>query len=81
MEQTSNFKLNKPEYTDVADIADLNDNTDIIDANLGKVTQPSYTDKNSVKYADILTATICPHQIRLKQMRTILVHHRMLPLF
>lgn len=53
MEQTSNFKLNKPEYADVADIADLNDNTDIIDANLGKVTQPSYTDKNSVKYADI----------------------------
>ncbi|MCD8214838.1 MAG: hypothetical protein LUC97_04225 [Clostridiales bacterium] len=53
MEQTSNFKLNKPEYTDVADISDLNENTDIIDANLGKVTQPSYTDKNSVKYADI----------------------------
>ena len=31
MQKTQNLKLNKPDYTDVADIADLNANMDIID--------------------------------------------------
>lgn len=32
MKQTANFKLNKPDYNDVADIADINNNMDIVDA-------------------------------------------------
>ena len=31
MQKTTNLKLNKPDYTDVADIADINANMDIID--------------------------------------------------
>lgn len=53
MKQTENHKLNKPDYTDVADIADINANMDIIDANLGKVTTPAYTDTKGKKYTDI----------------------------
>ena len=53
MKQTTNHKLNKPDYTDVADIADINANMDIIDANLGKVTSPAYTDTKGNKYTDI----------------------------
>lgn len=53
MKQTVNHKLNKPDYTDVADIADINANMDIIDANLGKVTTPGYTDTKGNKYTDI----------------------------
>ena len=53
MKQTSNHKLNKPDYTDVADIADINANMDIIDVNLGKVTTPDYTDNKNNKYTDI----------------------------
>lgn len=53
MKQTVNHKLNKPDYTDVADIADINANMDIIDANLGKVTTPAYTDTKGKKYTDI----------------------------
>lgn len=53
MKQTSNHKLNKPDYTDVADIADINVNMDIIDVNLGKVTTPDYTDNKNNKYTDI----------------------------
>lgn len=36
MKQTANFKLKKPDYTDVADIADINANMDIIDTELKK---------------------------------------------
>lgn len=53
MKQTVNHKLNKPDYTDVADIADINANMDIIDENLGKVTTPAYTDTKGKKYTDI----------------------------
>lgn len=53
MKQTTNHKLNKPDYTDVADIAEINANMDIIDANLGKVTTPAYTDAKGNKYTDI----------------------------
>lgn len=53
MKQTENHKLNKPDYTDVADIADINANMDIIDANLGKVTTSVYTDAKGNKYTDI----------------------------
>lgn len=53
MKQTVNHKLNKPDYTDVADIADINANMDIIDANLGKVTTPDYADTKGKKYTDI----------------------------
>lgn len=53
MKQTENHKLNKPDYTDVADIADINANMDIIDENLGKVTTPAYTDTKGNKYTDI----------------------------
>lgn len=53
MKQTVNHKLNKPDYTDVADIADINANMDIIDANLGRVTTPAYTDTKGNKYTDI----------------------------
>lgn len=53
MKQTVNHKLNKPDYTDVADIADINANMDIIDANLGKVTTSAYTDAKGNKYTDI----------------------------
>nr|DAV89636.1 MAG TPA: Protein of unknown function (DUF1565) [Caudoviricetes sp.] len=53
MKQTENHKLNKPDYTDVADIADINANMDIIDANLGRVTTPAYTDTKGNKYTDI----------------------------
>ena len=53
MKQTVNHKLNKPDYTDVADIADINANMDIIDTNLGKVTTPAYTDTKGNKYTDI----------------------------
>lgn len=53
MKQTTKHKLNKPDYTDVADIADINANMDIIDANLGKVTTPDYTDNKNNKYTDI----------------------------
>ncbi len=53
MKQTTNHKLNKPDYTDVADIADINANMDIIDANLGKVTTSAYTDAKGNKYTDI----------------------------
>lgn len=53
MKQTENHKLNKPDYTDVADIADINANMDIIDANLGKVTTPAHTDAKGNKYTDI----------------------------
>lgn len=53
MKQTINHKLNKPDYTDVADIADINANMDIIDENLGRVTTPDYTDPNGKQYVDI----------------------------
>lgn len=53
MKQTTNHKLNKPDYTDVADIAEINANMDIIDANLGKVTTPAYIDAKGNKYTDI----------------------------
>lgn len=53
MKQTTKHKLNKPDYTDVADIADINANMDIIDENLGKITTPSYTDTKGNKYTDI----------------------------
>lgn len=53
MKQTTKHKLNKPDYTDVADIADINANMDIIDENLGRVTVPTYTDTKGKKYADI----------------------------
>lgn len=53
MKQTTKHKLNKPDYTDVADIADINANMDIIDENLGKVTTPDYTDNKNNKYTDI----------------------------
>lgn len=36
MQLTPNYKLKKPEETDPIDILDLNDNTDIIDAELKK---------------------------------------------
>lgn len=53
MQQTTNFKLNKPDYTDTADIADINSNMDIIDKNLGQITIPTYTDSKGNKYIDI----------------------------
>lgn len=53
MKETKNLKLKKPDYTDVADIADINANMDIIDENLGRVTVPTYTDTKGKKYADI----------------------------
>ncbi|MDO4302004.1 MAG: hypothetical protein Q4D26_11530 [Clostridia bacterium] len=53
MKQTTNHKLNKPDYTDVADIADINANMDIIDDNLGRVTVPTHTDEKGNRYADI----------------------------
>ena len=31
MQETTNFKLKKPDYTDVADIADINENMEVID--------------------------------------------------
>lgn len=34
MKQTTNYKLKKPEYTDIADIADINSNMDILDKEL-----------------------------------------------
>ena len=34
MKQTTNYKLKKPDYTDVADIADINSNMDILDKEL-----------------------------------------------
>ena len=36
MKETKNLKLKKPDYTDVADIADINANMDILDAELNK---------------------------------------------
>ena len=36
MTETENLKLKKPDYTDTADIADINANMDIIDENLGR---------------------------------------------
>lgn len=36
MENTTNFNLKKPEYTDPVDIKDINDNMDIIDIELAK---------------------------------------------
>lgn len=53
MKETKNLKLKKPDYTDVADIADINANMDIIDENLGRVTVPTYTDTKNNKYTDI----------------------------
>lgn len=37
MQYTENLNLNKPEYTDMADVAVLNDNADIIDAAFAKL--------------------------------------------
>lgn len=53
MKETKNLKLKKPDYTDVADIADINANMDIIDENLGQITVPTYTDEKGNKYVDI----------------------------
>ncbi len=53
MTETENLKLKKPDYTDTADIADINANMDIIDENLGRVTVPTYTDSDNKKYTDI----------------------------
>lgn len=43
MTYTTNYNLKKPEATDPVDIGDLNDNSDIIDENLGKVREYTLT--------------------------------------
>lgn len=42
MNYTTNLNLKLPEYTDVVDIADLNDNFTTIDGRLGKIVVTSY---------------------------------------
>ncbi|MBS4869771.1 MAG: hypothetical protein KHZ95_08800, partial [Eubacterium sp.] len=49
MKQTDNFKLNKPDYTDVADISIINDNMDIIDNILGGHTKSTSNPHNVTK--------------------------------
>ena len=38
MKQTTNYKLKKPDYTDVADIADINSNMEILEKELKEQT-------------------------------------------
>ena len=59
MEQTTNYKLNKPDYTDVADIADINANMDIVDTVIDKV------EKNSISHAN---STANPHKVTKTQV-------------
>ncbi len=37
MQKTKNLQLKKPDYTDVADIANINDNMDVIDENIAQI--------------------------------------------
>lgn len=68
MKQTTNYKLKKPEYTDVADIADINSNMDILDkefkehthtktqVGLGNVDNTADSDKNVLSAKKLATA-------------------------
>ena len=53
MNYTTNLNLKKPEYTDTADIADLNDNFDIIDEALEAVL-PEVTDADNGKFLRVV---------------------------
>ena len=46
MNYTTNLNLKKPEYTDTADIQDLNDNFDTIDAALAAALPPVTSSDN-----------------------------------
>lgn len=59
MKQTTNFKLNKPDYTDVADIADINANMDIIDSELKSQQDSSEAHTNN---------TSNPHNVTKAQL-------------
>lgn len=52
---TTNFKLKKPESTDYAKISDLNDNADIIDAEIAK--RPTRDDMDDVIDTKFTTST------------------------
>lgn len=43
MQKTTNLQLNKPDYDDVADIADINENMDIIDEAIGNKSDSGHT--------------------------------------
>ena len=45
MNTTTNLNLKKPEYSDQADIMDINDNMDVIDEKLGAVGNTSLQDQ------------------------------------
>ncbi len=68
MKQTTNYKLKKPDYADVADIADINANMDILDkelkehthtktqVGLGNVDNTADKDKNVLSATKLTTA-------------------------
>ena len=53
MNYTTNLNLKKPEYTDTADIADLNSNFDTIDAALAAAL-PSVTSSDNGKFLRVV---------------------------
>lgn len=61
MKETKNYKLKKPDYTDVADIADINGNMDLIDKSLYDKSDKGHThnfsDLNGGEIKLINTAT------------------------
>lgn len=54
MQKTTNLGLNKPEYSDVADIADINENMDIIDKELEMLSKGKAEIKHTHSASDIV---------------------------
>ncbi|MBR1444060.1 MAG: hypothetical protein IJ583_11080, partial [Firmicutes bacterium] len=58
MQKTKNLKLNKPEYGDVADIADLNANMDILDTEVANKAAANHTHNNGADLTNVNAAKL-----------------------
>ena len=58
MQKTKNLKLNKPEYGDVADVADLNANMDILDTEVANKAAASHTHNNGADLTNVNAAKL-----------------------
>ena len=58
MDYTTNYNLKKPAYTDFSDVADLNDNMDIVDATLASKGRVDQVCGKSTRIVDLLPADV-----------------------